>query len=557
MLFGGIRMKRKQVFTAALLCLSLLLCACGGIQTAEPVSVPAGTQPPESVHETPAPLSEEAQRAVIDSNRALWEFPTEPWGERWFYTVTDLDRNGWLEVLAASTQGTGIFTYAKFYEVQPDGKNLLNLYHKDVEVEGPDDWPEIIQDSLTCYYDAASDRYYYPCEGVTRDGAAHQYFAWYALCLKDGVAEWELLASKELEWRNGGEGPYTTCLDAQGNAISEADYDSAVERRFAGMEKTEIALSWTQIEPPREQVGSEPPTPATMFGPAPVITKNPTSETLSVGGRTWFIAHADNATRIFWLMLSPEGEYYTLEDAMALHPGLELEALEEDTLALRNVPLSLNGWAAVARFDGGGTFVVTSPAYVFVVDYVDAYADVIEKYRIAYETGNSGNEYYNEQYAWANGISPFIGYSTHVGYAVKDLDMDGTPEIIIAGIEYTNDSKEVFDIYTLAEGKAVRLAMSYFRDRYYLRSDDTLLNFGSGGAGHTLYCVMHKEGDQLVTDQTVYTFYDGDSRDGNYRDSGYSYEPGPDSVRLTNAEFQVAVTELESTITLPPLTQIA
>ena len=107
MLFGGIRMKRKQVFTAALLCLSLLLCACGGIQTAEPVSVPAGTQPPESVHETPAPLSEEAQRAVIDSNRALWEFPTEPWGERWFYTVTDLDRNGWLEVLAASTQGTG------------------------------------------------------------------------------------------------------------------------------------------------------------------------------------------------------------------------------------------------------------------------------------------------------------------------------------------------------------------------------------------------------------------------------------------------------------------
>ena len=548
-------MKRKQVFVSALLCLSMLLCACGGVSGAATDPIPAETPTPEPVHETPAPLSEAAQRVVIESNRTLWEFPTEPWSEPWFYTVTDLDHNGLLEVLAASTQGTGIFTYANFYEVLPDGSNLLNLYHKDVEIEGPDDWPEIIQDKLPCYYDAAADRYYYPCEGITRDGAAHQHFAWYALCLKDGVAEWELLASKELEWRNGGEGPYTTCLDAQGNAISEADYDSAVERRFAGMEKNETALNWTQVDPPRDQPIGDPRLNDT--GPAPVITKNPTSETLSVGGRTWFIAHADNATRIFWLMLSPEGEYYTLEDAMALHPGLELEALEEDTLALRNVPLSLNGWAAVARFDGSGTFVVTSPAYVYVADYIDAYADVIEKYRIAYETGNSGNEYYNEQYAWANEISPFIGYSTHVGYAMKDLDEDGTPEIIIAGIEYTNDSKEVFDIYTLEDGKAVRLAMSHFRDRYYLRTDDTLLNEGSSGAGHTLYCVMHKEGDQLVTDQTVFTFYDGDSRDGNYRQAGYAYEPGPDSVRLTNAEFQVAVAELESTIYLPPLTQIA
>ena len=547
-------MKRKQVFTAALLCMALLLCACGGIQTAEPVSVPAGTQPPESVHETPAPLSEEAQRAVIDSNRALWEFPTEPWSERWFYTVTDLDHNGWLEVLAASTQGTGIFTYAHFYEVLPDGSGLLNLYHRDVEIEGPDDWPEIIQDKLPCYYDAAADRYYYPCEGITRDGAAHQYFAWYALCLKDGVAEWERLADKTMEW-DAGEGPYVTCTDAEGNAITETEYDSAVEDRFAGMEKTEIALNWTQIEPPREQVGSEPPTPATMFGPAPVITKNPTSESLSVGGRTWFIAHADNATRIFWLMLSPEGEYYTLEDAMALHPGLELEALEQDTLALRNVPLSLNGWAAVARFDGSGTFVVTSPAYVTVADYVDAYADVIAAYREAYQNSDR-----NAGYAYEHGVSELIAYSEHVGYALKDLDKDGVPELIVAGMEMGESDfgvNALFDLYTLKEGEPPNLAASWPRNRYYLRTDNTILNEGSGGAGHSLFCVLRKSGDSLVTESTVFTYYDGGSRDGNYRQAGYAYEPGPDSVRLTNAEFQVTVAELESTIYLPPLTQIA
>ena len=547
-------MRRKQILSAALLCLSLLLCACGGGRTAETVAHPAETQTAELAHETPASLSEETQRAVIEANRALWEFPTDPWSEPWFYAITDLDRNGRLEILAASTQGTGVFTYANYYEVLPDGSNLLNLYHRDVEIEGPDDWPEIIQDELPCYYDSSADRYYYPCEGVTRDGAAHQFFAWYALSLKDGTAEWERLASKDLEWRNGGEGPYTTCLDAQGNAISEAEYDSAVERRFAGMEKSQLRLGWTRVDPRSDAVG-DPTAPEAGFGAVPEITKNPTSETIEVGGRTWFIAHADNAESLTWLMLSPEGEYYTLEDAMSLHPGLELEALEGDTLALRNVPLSLSGWGAVARFDGGGSSVDSSPAYVYVEDVVDAYTDVITAYREAYQNSDR-----NAGYAWDHGVSEMIAFSEHVGYAFKDLDKDGVPELLIAGTgmgESDFGVNVIFDLYTLKNGEPLNLACSWARNRFYLRADDTVLNEGSGGAGHTLFRVMHKEGEELVTDETVYTFYDGDARDGNYRDAGSAYTPGPESERLTNAEFQVAVSELESTIRLPELTRIA
>ena len=553
-------MKRKQVFVAALLCLSLLLCACGVTQSAEPVSVPAGTGDPTPAEETARPetakeplLSGAEQRQIIEANRALWEFPSEPWSEPWYYTVTDLDRNGLLEILAASTQGTGIFTYAHFYEVLPDGSGLLNLYHRDVEIEGPDDWPEIIQDSLPCYFDAAAERCYYPCEGITRDGAAHQYFAWYALCLKDGVAEWELLASKELEWRNGGEGPYTTCLDAQGNAISEADYDSAVERRFAGMEKTEIALNWTQVDPPRDQPIGDPR--LNDAGPAPVITKNPTSESLFVGGRTWFIAHADNATRIFWLMLSPEGEYYTLEDAMALHPGLELEALEQDTLALRNVPLSLNGWAAVARFDGGGTYVVTSPAYIYVADYIDAYADVIAAYREAYQNSDR-----NAGYAYEHGVSELIGYSEHVGYALKDLDKDGVPELIVAGMEMGESDfgvNAVYEIDTLINGRTYSLIVSGARSRNYLRTDNTVLNIGSSGASHSYWSVMEKEGGTLVVRSRTLTDDDGEGGVGFYQHEGDSYSREPYSSVLSREEFFAETEALESTIYLPPLTQIA
>ena len=91
---------------------------------------------------------------------------------------------------------------------------------------------------------------------------------------------------------------------------------------------------------------------AVADGLVPVITKNPTSEAIAIGGKTWFIAHADNATSMTWELVDPNGNIYSLSDAMAMHPGLTLEALEGDTIAVSNVPLSVNGWGVQATFYG-------------------------------------------------------------------------------------------------------------------------------------------------------------------------------------------------------------
>ena len=85
-------------------------------------------------------LTAEEQRRILEDNRSLWTFDQEDYSPDWYYAFTDLDHNGLLEVLAASTQGSGMFTYAHFYEVLPDGSGIKNLYHADEEVEGPDDW---------------------------------------------------------------------------------------------------------------------------------------------------------------------------------------------------------------------------------------------------------------------------------------------------------------------------------------------------------------------------------------------------------------------------------
>ena len=188
----------------------------------------------------------EEQRRILEENRSHWTFDEEDYTPDWYYAFTDLDHNGLLEVLAASTQGSGMFTYVHFYEVLPDGSGVRNLCQADEEPDGPDAWPEIVLDSIPCYYDSSSDRYYYVCTDVFRDGAAHSISTTTALSLKDGVAELEYLASMEIEMTD--EGEQKTYTDGKANPITEEEYNKAVENRFGGMEKSELKPEWNAIE---------------------------------------------------------------------------------------------------------------------------------------------------------------------------------------------------------------------------------------------------------------------------------------------------------------------
>ena len=188
----------------------------------------------------------EEQRRILEENRSHWTFDEEDYTPDWYYAFTDLDHNGLLEVLAASTQGSGMFTYVHFYEVLPDGSGVRNLYQTDEEADGPDAWPEIVLDSIPCYYDSSSDRYYYVCTDVFRDGAAHSISTITVLSLKDGVAELEYLASMEIEMTDAGE--QKTYMDGKGNPITEEEYNKAVENRFGGMEQSELKPEWNAIE---------------------------------------------------------------------------------------------------------------------------------------------------------------------------------------------------------------------------------------------------------------------------------------------------------------------
>ena len=244
------------------------------------------------------------------------------------------------------------------------------------------------------------------------------------------------------------------------------------------------------------------PLPAFSNGQVPIITKNPTSEALSAGGKTWFIAHADNATSMSWELVDPNGTVYTLANAMAMNPGLNLQALEGDTIAVSNAPTSINGWGVQATFYGPGGSVSTSPAYIYVGDFLTAYFNVIEKYRVAKQINirGAGDA---DQYE----VSEWIVYYDHVGYALKDLDKNGIPELLIAGIgpKY-EDNHVLFEVYTLENNYPIQLLISWARSRKYLTYDNRIYEEGSSGAAYTNMDFYKVNGAFLVFDE-AYTTY--------------------------------------------------
>lgn len=469
-------MKKSLVSLALVLALIISVCCVPGM--AAPL---AHAEPSPEVSATPA-MAEKAQKKLLMAEYDLWAFKDEDCGYSWYYSFTDLDHNGRMEVVTCTTQGSGVFTTAFIWELSEDYGELEKCSDF---TEDNGSFPEICVDKADCYFDSESGRYWYVFEDLTKNGYAEQYYSICALSLSEGHVDCRTLAAKEIIFTDPEKDPEVSCLDEDGNEISEQEYDEVIEKTFEGFEQSEASFDWTCVEvvpPTPEPTPTSTPKPQVYTGPPPAVTKNPSSESLSVGGKTWFIAHASNADSITWLFTSPQGITYDMNDTMRLNPGLYLEMLPQDTIAVSNVPASFNGWAVLARFDGPGGSVTTSPAYISVSNYESAYANVIDTYRYLYASGMSG-----ASYAYQYGVSPMISYSPP-SYALKDLNKDGIPELIIAAA-YPDDFtyNVIFGLYTLVNGAPIKLCESSERQRWYLLTDNRVMMEGSSGAASQVY----------------------------------------------------------------------
>lgn len=283
----------------------------------------------------------------------------------------------------------------------------------------------------------------------------------------------------------------------------------------------------------------------------PHISRDSESETLSIGGMTWFTAQADKAERISWQMIAPGGKEYSLTEAMAANPGLSLKVMEGDILALRNAPISLNGWAAQARFEGQDGSKESRPAYIHVGDYLTAYSSVIEKYRAAKQEGIRAEE--SRKYD----VSELAVSYNSVGFALDDLDGDGVPELIIAeGRTDDFGMKPIADLYTLTDGQPRRLMMGWPRSRPYLTASHQIFSAGMNGADKSIKNLYRFEDGKITLVEGFLSQWDKEEKAIVwYYATDRDYDISNDT-RIDTEDAKARIAEYESSTYLPPLIKI-
>lgn len=116
------------------------------------------------------------------------------------YAVTDLDWNGRLEILAMSTQGTGIFTYGTIYQVN---EALTGLEPCATLGDDGCSLPEFIMASVPAGYDPDSHTYYYVFQDDFRVGAAEYGQVIIPLHMKDGLVTFQTLGRMHVQVTEG------------------------------------------------------------------------------------------------------------------------------------------------------------------------------------------------------------------------------------------------------------------------------------------------------------------------------------------------------------------
>ena len=295
------------------------------------------------------------------------------------------------------------------------------------------------------------------------------------------------------------------------------------------------------------------PTPSQETAAPVVITKSPSGESVVPGGKTWFIAHAENAESLEWLFTNPSGATFDTEGVTLQLLGLEVEVLPEDTIALRNIPLEMDGWTIQARFDGEGTSAVTDPALITVTDILSEYADILSYYRAIMNYGFDSEQVAAYSYLGLGSCRDCIGnqFNTTFGYFLRDMDWDGIPELFVSAVGevwYGADQGIIYSMHTIVDGEVRTVFSGWARNRYQLTSDGYIYNEGSSGASYSSCSLLSYSGGQLTAEDSMRT--DGVDEYGNiiaYRgDERISFE-----------QYMETAASWRDTVSLPELVPIS
>lgn len=247
-------MKKTIRFISALLCaLMLAASAAGCVKEQEPAATGAVSAADAQDTVSAADAFDVAvpdQLQLISESFADW-CPIDD-GCEYSFAVTDLNQNGRVELIVATNQGTGLYTYADIREVNESGDGL-DLLPSPLG-EG-DAYPDFILDTMPVYYNEASDEYLYVCDDVVRFSAFSSCVAREVMSFDPtggvGLATYAIQLTEADE--NGDPVVSYTASDGE-TAITEEEYNTCVENDLSAHRSGTATFKWSNYT--AEQVSS-------------------------------------------------------------------------------------------------------------------------------------------------------------------------------------------------------------------------------------------------------------------------------------------------------------
>ena len=218
------------------------LAACGAPASPAPAesAAPAEETPVEEpvIPAEVVPATDaDAQISLIFANLGNMKQPDV--GNEWKYMVTDLDHNGRMELIAASTHPADRSTNFKVWEVSEDRTALNDCT---VQLEAEESFPDILTENADTFHNIETDTWSYLFFDHIVISPEEAYTAKCAVTLKDGVIGYEPFAYEHTEVTGGV--TKVTHLDLNGLTIAPEQYNAAGVNAFVGCEQSSTDFGW-------------------------------------------------------------------------------------------------------------------------------------------------------------------------------------------------------------------------------------------------------------------------------------------------------------------------
>ncbi len=238
-------MKAFQIFCCLLLVV-IILTGCVAIPKVSDKETVS-----DSLSSQSAPIADisdamdyDSQLQLITANADVWMGDTERIAEPFFYAVTDLDRNGRLEIIQSFRQGTGLYTCTQLWEVDINKSVLVPCQLSEYDDE-EDSQPDIITDNpISVYFDEVNNCYYYIFSDIIRYSAGESRQNLLSVSLQNGIVTTTLLA-QSYSVADSNSDMTTTYKDANGNTIDENAYNMIADIAYADFIAMKSTIGWT------------------------------------------------------------------------------------------------------------------------------------------------------------------------------------------------------------------------------------------------------------------------------------------------------------------------